>query len=101
MHRPANWGRLSRMLPSARTGTVLVAVLSVACALAAVLLVLTLVRPVPPEVRAPEVQIGRSVPTAPPTTPPATTDPTTTVPTPGSVLPPPPPIDDDDDGEDD
>ncbi|NKE60144.1 hypothetical protein FXN61_26420 [Lentzea sp. PSKA42] len=83
-------GRLGRMLPSARTGTVLVAVLSVACALAAVLLVLTVVRPAPPEVRVPEVQIGRSVAPAPTTT-------TTT--TPGSVLPPPPPVDDD--GEDD
>lgn len=49
------------MLPSARTGTVLVSVLSVACAVAAVLLVLTVVRPVAPDVRAPEVQIGRSV----------------------------------------
>lgn len=75
------------MLPSARTGTVLVAVLSVACALAALLLVLTVVRPVPPDVRTPEVQIGRS---APPTT-------SSVVPTPGSVLPPPPPGDDDED----
>ncbi|SMC97730.1 hypothetical protein [Lentzea albidocapillata] len=80
-------GRLGRMLPSARTGTVLVAVLSVACALAAVLLVLTVARPVPPDVRTPEVQIGRS---APPTT-------SSVVPTPGSVLPPPPPSDDDED----
>ncbi|SDK07774.1 hypothetical protein SAMN04488074_104189 [Lentzea albidocapillata subsp. violacea] len=80
-------GRLRRMLPSARTGTVLVAVLSVACALAALLLVLTVVRPVPPDVRTPEVQIGRS---APPTT-------SSVVPTPGSVLPPPPPGDDDED----
>lgn len=76
-------GKLGRMLPSARTGTVLVAVLSVACAVAAVLLVLTVVRPMPPDVRAPEVQIGRSVP------PPATTT-TTTTPSP-TVLPPPPP----------
>ncbi|MFD4636135.1 hypothetical protein ACFWN2_02400 [Lentzea sp. NPDC058436] len=82
------------MLPSARAGTVLVAVLSVACALAAVLLVLTVVRPVPPEVRAPEVQIGRSVP-------PATSSSVVPTTTPGSVLPPPPPVDDDDDGEDD
>lgn len=80
------------MLPSARTGTVLVAVLSVACALAAVLLVLTVVRPVPPDVRAPDVQIGRSVPPAP--TP--TLTPTQT-PAPSSVLPPPPPVEDDED----
>ncbi|GAA3628915.1 hypothetical protein GCM10022267_14290 [Lentzea roselyniae] len=80
------------MLPSARTGTVLVAVLSVACALAAVLLVLTVVRPVPPEVRAPDVQIGRSVaPTPTPTPVPTHT------PTPSSVLPPPPPLEDDED----
>ncbi|PWK82814.1 hypothetical protein C8D88_11264 [Lentzea atacamensis] len=85
-------GRLGRMLPSARTGTVLVAVLSVACALAAVLLVLTVVRPVPPEVRAPDVQIGRSVaPTPTPTPVPTHT------PTPSSVLPPPPPLEDDED----
>ncbi len=83
------------MLPSARTGTVLVAVLSVACAIAAVLLVLTVVRPVPPDVREPEVQIGRSVqpaPTSPPTPTPS--------PTPSSVLPPPPPVIDDDDEDD-
>lgn len=80
------------MLPSARTGTVLVAVLSVACALAAVLLVLTVVRPVPPEVRAPDVQIGRSVA---PTPTPAPVP--TYTPTPSSVLPPPPPLEDDED----
>ena len=74
------------MLPSARTGTVLVAVLSVACALAAVLLVLTVVRPVPPGVRVPEVQIGRSVAPAPTTSP-------------SSVLPPPPPVEDDDEDD--
>ncbi|RAS62546.1 hypothetical protein C8D87_108368 [Lentzea atacamensis] len=85
-------GRLGRMLPSARTGTVLVAVLSVACALAAVLLVLTVVRPVPPEVRAPDVQIGRSVA---PTPTPAPVP--TYTPTPSSVLPPPPPLEDDED----
>ncbi|WP_329792823.1 hypothetical protein V1227_13285 [Lentzea sp. DG1S-22] len=95
MRDPVGWGRLGRMLPSARTGTVLVAVLSVVCAFAAVLLVLTVVRPVPPDVRAPEVRIGRSVPSAPTST--AVPAPT---PAPGSVLPPPPPVDDDD-GEDD
>ena len=89
-------GRLSRMLPSARTGTVLVAVLSVACALAAVLLVLTVVRPVPPEVRTPEVQIGRSV--APTSTPTPAPSPTTT-PAPITVLPPPPPVEDDDEDD--
>ncbi|MCG8927804.1 hypothetical protein [Lentzea sp. CC55] len=98
MRDPVGWGRLGRMLPSARTGTVLVAVLSVACAFAAVLLVLTVVRPVPPDVRAPEVRIGRSVPPAPTST--AVPAPTP-APAPGSVLPPPPPVDDDDDGEDD
>jgi hypothetical protein len=80
------------MLPSARTGTVLVAVLSVACALAAVLLVLTVVRPVPPDVRQPDVQIGRSVPPAPTPTPTQTQ-----IPAPTSVLPPPPPLEDDED----
>lgn len=85
-------GRLSRMLPSARTGTVLVAVLSVACAVAAVLLVLTVVRPVSPDVRTPEVQIGRSVSPAPTSVP--TPAPT---PAPTSVLPPPPPVEDDED----
>ena len=79
-------GRLGRMLPSARTGTVLVAVLSVVCALAAVLLVLTVVRPAPPDVRTPDVQIGRSV--APVTTP-----------APSHVLPPPPPVEDDDEDD--
>ncbi|MFS8098921.1 hypothetical protein LFM09_17475 [Lentzea alba] len=89
-------GKLGRMLPSARTGTVLVAVLSVACAVAAVLLVLTVVRPVPPEVRAPEVQIGRSVA---PTTSNPTPAPTPTT-TPSAVLlPPPPPVDDDDEDD--
>ena len=83
-------GRLGRMLPSARTGTVVVAVLSVACAIAAVLLVLTLVRPVPPQVGKPEVQIGRS---AVPTSTPAPT------PAPSSVLPPPPPVEDDDEDD--
>jgi hypothetical protein len=78
------------MLPSARTGTVLVAVLSVACAIAAVLLVLTVVRSVPPDVRSPEVQIGRSVAPAPTTT---------TTPAPSSVLPPPPPVEDDDEDD--
>ncbi|MEV6718363.1 hypothetical protein AB0M48_40710 [Lentzea sp. NPDC051208] len=90
-------GRLGRMLPSARTGTVLVAVLSVACALAAVLLVLTVVRPVSPDVRTPEVEIGRS---APPTTSSVVPTPApAVVPTPGSVLPPPPPVDDDDEDD--
>jgi hypothetical protein len=84
------------MLPSARTGTVLVAVLSVACALAAVLLVLTVVRPVPPDVRTPEVRIGRS---APPTTTSVAPTPGPVAPTPGSVLPPPPPGDDDDEDD--
>ncbi|SFQ96442.1 hypothetical protein SAMN04488564_101270 [Lentzea waywayandensis] len=90
----SGWGIVGRMLPSARTGTVLVAVLSVVCALAAVLLVLTVARPVPPDVRAPEVQIGRSAP-------PATSSAVVPTTTPGSVLPPPPPVEDDDDGEDD
>ena len=83
-------GRLSRMLPSARTGTVLVAVLSVACAVAAVLLVLTVVRPVPPDVHTPEVRIGRSVAPEPTSAP-------TPTPAPTSVLPPPPPVEDDED----
>ncbi|MGW6937021.1 hypothetical protein ACWGE0_43715 [Lentzea sp. NPDC054927] len=83
-------GRLGRMLPSARTGTVLVAVLSVACALAAVLLVLTVVRPVPPDVRKSDVQVGRSVAPAPTSTP---------SPAPSSVLPPPPPVEDDDEDD--
>jgi hypothetical protein len=94
MRDAGSTGMLGRMLPSARTGTVLVAVLSVACALAAVLLVLTVVRPVPPDVRAPEVQIGRSV--APASTPTSTPTPT---PTPSSVLPPPPPVEDDDEDD--
>jgi hypothetical protein len=92
MRHYSGWGIVGRMLPSARTGTVLVAVLSVVCALAAVLLVLTVARPVPPDVRAPEVRIGRSAPPAPSSS---------VVPTTGSVLPPPPPVEDDDDGEDD
>ena len=86
--------RLSRMLPSARTGTVLVAVLSVACAIAAVLLVLTVVRPVPPAVQTPEVQIGRSVAPAPTSSVPV---PASSVPS--SVLPPPPPVEDDDEDD--
>lgn len=86
------------MLPSARTGTVLVAVLSVACALAAVLLVLTLVRPVPPDVRKPDVEIGRSVAPVPTAT--ATPGPTAgPTPAPSSVLPPPPPVEDDDEDD--
>jgi hypothetical protein len=89
-------GRLGRMLPSARTGTVLVAVLSVACALAAVLLVLTVVRPVPPDVRQPEVQIGRSVAPAPTS---GLTPGLTPSPAPSSVLPPPPPVEDDDEDD--
>ncbi|RDI21568.1 hypothetical protein [Lentzea flaviverrucosa] len=96
MRHFARDGRLGRMLPSARTGTVLVAVLSVACALAAVLLVLTVVRPVPPDVRTPEVRIGRS---APPTTSSVVPTPGPVLPTPGSVLPPPPPGDDDDEDD--
>jgi hypothetical protein len=88
MQEEGSTGRLGRMLPSARTGTVLVAVLSVACAVAAVLLVLTVVRPVPPDVRTPEVQIGRSVAPAP-----------TQTPAPSSVLPPPPPVEDDDEDD--
>lgn len=84
------------MLPSARTGTVLVAVLSVACALAAVLLALTVVRPVPPEVRVPEVRIGRS---APPTTSSVLPPASSVAPPPSSVLPPPPPVEDDDEDD--
>lgn len=85
-------GKLGRMLPSARTGTVLVAVLSVACAVAAVLLALTVVRPVPPHVQEPEVQIGRSVAPAPTSTPTPTTPSTV-------LLPPPPPVEDDDEDD--